>query len=97
MERYLESLGNLSDITENMTTIMITEIINRICLVVHWIGFIMAVILIPMGVFALILGNGYNKGLDTLIMCLTLGGGPFLFSWLIRFILIGRKRLVPWE
>ncbi len=72
---------------------MIKEIINRICLVVHWIGFIMAVILIPMGFFALIFGNG----LDGLIMGLTLGGGPFLFSWLIRFILIGRKRLVPWE
>ena len=76
---------------------MIKEIINRICLVVHWFGFIMAVILIPMGFFALILGNGFNKGLDTLIMCLIAGGGPFLFCWLVRFILTGRKRLVPWE
>ena len=72
---------------------MIKEIINRICLVVHWFGFIMAVILIPMGFYALIFTNGF----DGLMISLILGGGPFLFCWLIRFILTGRKRLVPWE
>jgi hypothetical protein len=72
---------------------MIKEIINRMCLVVHWIGFIIAVILIPMGFYALIFTNGFDGLLNSLI----LGGGPFLFCWLVRFILTGRKRLVPWE
>ena len=71
---------------------MIKEIINRICLVVHWIGFI----LIPIGFYTLDFGKGFDGFGAGLTLGLTLVS-PFLFCWLVRFILTGRKRLVPWE
>lgn len=72
---------------------MIKEIINRMCLVVHWIGFIIAVILIPMGFYYLFFGDGFQALMNGFLF----GGGPFFFCWMIRFILTGRRKLVPWK
>ena len=69
--------------------------LNRFCLVVHWIGFIVAVVV---GGFALwVIATSDLNSLDEWILIAIIAFGTLGSVWVIRFILTGHKGLMPWS
>ena len=68
--------------------------INRLGLVIHWLGFLLAVFV---GAFCIVLGitdGGYLLGL---VFALASFVAAHASGWIVRFILTGNKSIFPWK
>ena len=68
--------------------------INRLGLVIHWLGFLLAVFV---GAFCIVLGitdGNYPMGLVFALAFYVTAHGS---GWMVSFILTGNKSIWPWQ
>ena len=73
------------------------EILSRLALVIHWIGFLIG-LSFSLFLMRALLFNETNDSPD-FFMYLAIALGfiiPWLIGWVIRFILVGNINLLPW-
>ena len=71
--------------------------INRLGLVIHWLGFLSGAAL-AIGFLLLVVTLGWNQGIFIAIFfLLALFLVPLLAGWLVRLILTGNKSIYPWK
>jgi len=68
--------------------------LNRLGLVIHWLGFIASALFLGILIFALIAPNGGGLAPAPVAVLTPI---PFVITWVIRFILTGHKGLMPWS
>lgn len=75
------------------------EIVNRLGLVIHWIGFVVGIML-----FVTMIVGGFVELADassdapaSFILAILLFLVCLLPAWLIRYILVGKCSVYPWE
>lgn len=73
------------------------EILSRLALVIHWIGFLFG-LSFSFFLMRALLFNVTNDSPDLFVyLAIALGFIiPWLIGWVIRFILVGNIKLLPW-
>mgnify|MGYP001183160273 CR=1 FL=1 len=69
------------------------EIVKRLALVLHWMGFVGGVLLGAIGIFAFF-AQGVIEALFSapiIFLFFTLNG------WLLRYIIVGKVHFLPWR
>ena len=70
------------------------DFINRLALVIHWCGFLIGALIFTIGMFmGFTTSGGVEVFLTAPVAFLVVWG----FGWLIRYIMVGKCKMNPWE
>ena len=70
------------------------DFINRLALVILWCGFLIGALIFTIGMFT---GFANSGGFEVFLLAPVGFLVPWAFGWLIRYIMVGKCKMNPWE